>query len=80
MLIKLKNKNTLIIDDFKLKCSIGIRGINSKKKEGDLCIPCGKGSYSDEFNASKCQPYTLEGTGIEIIEEFSFFIIYRRLK
>ena len=42
MLIKLKNKNTLIIDDFKLKCSIGIRGINSKKKEGDLSSPKGK--------------------------------------
>ncbi len=42
MLIKLKNKNTLIIDDFKLKCCIGIKGINNNKKEGDLSSPKGK--------------------------------------
>tara|TARA_Y100001970_G_scaffold268458_1_gene359760 strand:- start:121 stop:612 length:492 start_codon:yes stop_codon:yes gene_type:complete len=41
MLIKLKNKDTLIIDDFKLKCCIGKRGVKSKKKEGDLTTPRG---------------------------------------
>ena len=41
MLIKLKNKDTLIIDDFKLKCSIGKKGIKNKKKEGDLSTPKG---------------------------------------
>ena len=41
MLIKLKNKDTLIIDDFKLKCCIGKRGVKSKKKEGDLATPRG---------------------------------------
>ena len=33
MLIKLKNKDTLKIDDFILKCSIGKNGIKSKKKK-----------------------------------------------
>ena len=42
MLIKLKNKDTLIIDDFKFKCSIGKNGITSKKIEGDNCTPRGK--------------------------------------
>ena len=41
MIVYLKNKDTLIIDDFKLKCSIGKRGISSKKKEGDLTTPKG---------------------------------------
>lgn len=42
MLIKLKNKDTLIIDEFKFKCCIGKSGINSKKIEGDNCTPSGK--------------------------------------
>jgi L,D-peptidoglycan transpeptidase YkuD (ErfK/YbiS/YcfS/YnhG family) len=41
MLIKLKNKGTLKLDDFILKCSIGKNGIRSKKKEGDKCTPKG---------------------------------------
>ena len=41
MLIELKNKDTLIIDDFKLKCCIGLKGINRKKKEGDKSTPRG---------------------------------------
>ena len=42
MLIKLKNKDTLIVDEFKFKCCIGKNGINSKKIEGDNCTPSGK--------------------------------------
>ena len=41
MLIKLKTKDTLIIDNFKLKCCIGKGGVKSKKKEGDLSTPRG---------------------------------------
>ena len=41
MIIHVKNKNTLIIDDFKLKCCIGKNGINSNKKEGDYSTPRG---------------------------------------
>ena len=41
MLIKLKNKDTLRLDDFIIKCSIGKNGIKSKKKEGDKCTPRG---------------------------------------
>jgi len=41
MLIKLKNKDTIIIDDFKLKCSIGKGGIKNKKEEGDFSTPKG---------------------------------------
>ena len=41
MLLKLKNKEHLIIDDFKFKCSIGKKGLKSKKKEGDNCTPIG---------------------------------------
>ena len=41
MIIHVKNKNTLIIDDFTLKCSIGKNGLNSNKKEGDCSTPKG---------------------------------------
>ena len=41
MLLKLKNKEHLIIDEFKFKCSIGKKGLKSKKIEGDNCTPIG---------------------------------------
>jgi len=44
MIIKLKNKDTLICDDFQFKCSIGKNGLNKNKLEGDNCTP--KGTFS----------------------------------
>ena len=41
MLITVKNKDTLKIDDFILKCSLGKNGIKNKKKEGDKITPKG---------------------------------------
>ena len=41
MIIHVKDKNTLIIDDFSLKCCIGKNGINPYKKEGDYTTPKG---------------------------------------
>ena len=34
-------KNYLIFQNYKVKCAIGKRGINIKKKEGDLITPKG---------------------------------------
>ena len=42
MHIKLINKN-LYLNDYKLKCAVGKRGITSKKREGDKKTP--KGSF-----------------------------------
>ena len=42
MIIRIKNKDTLIIKDFNLKCTIGKGGINKNKIEGDFCTPYGK--------------------------------------
>ena len=36
------NKKYLSINNYKVKCTIGKRGIGSKKKEGDLITPKGK--------------------------------------
>mgnify|MGYP006135051415 FL=1 len=44
MLITIKNKGTLIIDNFTFKCSVGKNGITKNKKEGDKCTP--KGHFS----------------------------------
>ena len=44
MLIRLKNKDTLIFNDFKLKCFIGLKGLKKKKIEGDKSTP--KGIFS----------------------------------
>ncbi len=42
MHIEIKN-NYLTYSDYKIKCAVGKRGINYKKKEGDLITP--KGSF-----------------------------------
>ncbi len=41
MLISLKNKDTLNIDEFSFKCCIGKNGIKTKKIEGDFTTPKG---------------------------------------
>tara|TARA_A100000164_G_C21817603_1_gene728679 strand:- start:289 stop:780 length:492 start_codon:yes stop_codon:yes gene_type:complete len=44
MLIRLKNKDRLIVDEFVFKCSIGKNGLKNNKREGDLSTP--KGIFS----------------------------------
>ena len=41
MTIIIKNKGTLLIDDFRFKCSIGKKGFSRHKKENDLKTPRG---------------------------------------
>ena len=41
MIIYVKNKHTLTVDDFKFKCCVGKKGISKKKIEGDLKTPVG---------------------------------------
>ena len=43
MIIYLKNKHTLVVDDFSFKCSIGKNGTTKNKVEGDKKTP--KGSF-----------------------------------
>ena len=42
MIIQIKNKDTLIINEFRFKCCIGKKGITKNKFEGDMCTPSGK--------------------------------------
>ena len=42
MLIRLKNKDTLELEDFEFRCCVGKRGLKLKKKEGDFCTPKGQ--------------------------------------
>ena len=42
MILKLINKDTLIIDEFKFKCCIGKNGLKTSKIEGDKSTPKGK--------------------------------------
>ena len=46
MIINLKNKDTLQVDEFHFRCSIGKKGLSQEKLEGDLKTP--KGLY--QFN------------------------------
>ena len=39
MIISVKNKHTLQVDEFKFKCCIGKNGLTSNKKEGDKKTP-----------------------------------------
>jgi len=41
MIIYLKNKHTLLVDDFQFRCSIGKNGLSKNKLEGDFCTPKG---------------------------------------
>ena len=41
MTIIIKNKETLIYDDFIFKCCVGKKGITKNKKEGDKKTPAG---------------------------------------
>ena len=41
MILKVKNKDTLLVDDFIFKCSTGKKGLKKSKKEGDKCTPIG---------------------------------------
>ena len=41
MTIIIKNKETLLIDDFKFKCSVGKLGFSKNKREGDNKTPIG---------------------------------------
>ena len=44
MTIIVKNKDTLVFDDFIFKCCVGKNGFSNKKKEGDKKTP--RGSFS----------------------------------
>tara|TARA_E500000178_G_scaffold355462_1_gene428186 strand:+ start:1608 stop:2099 length:492 start_codon:yes stop_codon:yes gene_type:complete len=41
MIIYLRNKHTLEVDDFQFRCVIGKNGISNQKIEGDFCTPKG---------------------------------------
>ena len=41
MIIHVKNKDTLLIDDFEFKCSTGKNGLTYNKIEGDYSTPKG---------------------------------------
>ena len=60
MLIKLKNKDTLIIDDFKFKCCVGKKGIKINKIEGDKSTPSGTFKIGDLYYRPDryLKPYT----------------------
>ncbi len=49
MSIFVKNKETLIFDDFIFRCSVGKKGISEKKTEGDLKTPRGNFKIGNLF-------------------------------
>ena len=42
MTLIVKNKDTLVFDDFKFKCCVGLNGFSNNKQEGDKKTPKGK--------------------------------------
>ena len=52
MIINLKNKDTLICDDFEFRCSIGKNGLKRNKFEGDKCTPIGTFSLGPVYYRS----------------------------
>jgi len=52
MIIRLKNKDKLIVNDFVFKCCIGKKGLNKHKIEGDNCTPKGTFKIGDLYYRS----------------------------
>ena len=52
MTIKIKNKYTLLFDEFEFKCCIGACGFTSDKYEGDKKTPTGLFSLGDLYYRS----------------------------
>ena len=61
MIILVKNKHTLQIDDFKFRCSIGKKGLTKNKKEGDKKTPKGIFEIENLYYRKdrKQKPFTL---------------------
>ena len=66
MTIFLKNKQTLQIDDFYFKCSIGKNGLDKKKVEGDKKTP--KGTFKIEYLYYRKDRIKLPKTFLKTIE------------
>jgi len=49
MTIILKNKETLVYDDFSFKCCIGRKGLSKNKYEGDKKTPRGTFTLGPSF-------------------------------
>jgi len=49
MIIVLKNKHTLQVDDFSFKCSVGKNGLTKRKVEGDKKTPIGTFSVENLY-------------------------------
>mgnify|MGYP001272535286 FL=1 len=67
MLIYLKNKDTLIYNDFKFRCCIGKNGLSKNKIEGDKCTPKGIFNLGDLYFRKDRNPRPQTKSGIKII-------------
>ena len=73
MLIYLKNKNKLIVDDFIFKCSLGKKGTTKKKIEGDLKTPIGKFQIGPlYYRADKIKKINTKLKKIKITKKFGW--------
>ena len=66
MIIALKNKHTLKVDNFYFKCCVGKNGISSRKKEGDKKTP--KGTFLIENLYFRNDRVTLSKINLKKIE------------
>jgi L,D-peptidoglycan transpeptidase YkuD (ErfK/YbiS/YcfS/YnhG family) len=66
MIIFLKNKHTLQVDDFYFKCAIGKNGISKKKVEGDKKTP--KGTFEIQHLYYRSDRIKLPNTNLKTIK------------
>jgi len=66
MIILLKNKHTVQVENFKFKCCIGKNGLTKHKKEGDLKTP--KGTFKIEHLYYRKDRVTKPLTKLKCIE------------
>ncbi|MDA8613037.1 L,D-transpeptidase family protein [Candidatus Pelagibacter bacterium] len=66
MIIYVKNKHTLQIDEFKFRCCIGKKGLTGNKKEGDKKTP--KGTFKIENLYFRKDRKKMPSTSLKCVE------------
>ena len=80
MIIYLKNKHTLVVDEFQFRCAIGKNGLSNKKIEGDFCTL--KGIFLNspvEKSAEVSKRYNPPAAPTHILPSVSLVILYTLL-
>ena len=79
MILKLKNKDTLVFDQFEIKCAIGKKGLNNNKIEGDKTTPKGVFSFGKIYWRKDRVKNLLQNLKIKLLRKICFGVITQKV-